>query len=148
MIAWNADVEWLVADMLDAPQGFGECRQAAVVDKDGQLLAAVLFHNWQPKDGVVEVSAAALSPRWATRAHLGELFGYAFAIAQLCAARIHEDNHRARRLWRSFGAQEIILPRMRGRTASEALYLLTDDAWRSSRYMRKRHGKAQVPAPA
>lgn len=140
MIVWGANVVPLVSGLLDC-RGFGECQTAAVVDAEGNFLAGVVFHNWSPETEVIEVSAAAVSPKWASRPNLQELFGYVFSIAQTCVARIHEDNERARRLWRSFGAQEFLLPRLRGRMASEAVEILTDDAWAKSRYMR--HGQGQ-----
>ena len=143
MIIWGADVVPLVSEIIGCRADFGECVTAGVTDREGNLIAAVVFHNWAPDTGVMEVSAAAVSPRWATRGHLSELFGYAFKHAQMCVARIHEDNERARRLWRSFGAEEYILPRMRGRMASEAVQLLTDDAWAESKYMRQEHGQTQ-----
>ena len=118
---------------------FGNCRTAAVL-KDNKMIAGIVFHNWNPDSEVIEVSAAAIDPRWATRSNLIALFGYVFSVAQTCVARIHEDNERARRLWRSFGAQEFILPRLRGREASEAVMLLTDDAWAGSKYMRQNNG--------
>jgi RimJ/RimL family protein N-acetyltransferase len=119
----------------------GECRTASVMAADGRLMAAVAFHNWNPQAGVIEVSAAAIDPRWASRAVLSELFGYAFAIAQAVVARTAEDNTRVRRLWKAFGAQEYIIPRLRGRMTSEVVILLTDDAWAVSRMRRQEHGQ-------
>jgi RimJ/RimL family protein N-acetyltransferase len=119
----------------------GECRTASVLAADGHLMAAVAFHNWNPDAGVVEVSAASVDPRWASRDVLEELFGYAFAIAQAVVARTAEDNTRVRRLWKAFGATEYIIPRLRGRTASEALLMLTDDAWAVSKMRRQENGQ-------
>lgn len=119
----------------------GECRTASVLAADGRLMAGVAFHNWNPQAGVIEVSAAAADPRWASRSVIRELFGYGFGIAQAVVARTAEDNRRVRRLWQAFGATEYIIPRLRGRTASEALILLTDDAWAQSKFMRQEHGQ-------
>lgn len=148
MIVWNVpEVIPFVASLAGCAPDFGNCRTAAVV-KDRQIIAGFVFHNWSPENGVIEVSAGATDPRWATRENIKELLGYVFSVAQTCVARSHEDNKRARRLWRSFGAQEFILPRMRGRTASEALTLLTDDAWAESKYMRPKHGQEQSTVAA
>ena len=143
MIVWKApEVVPFVAALTGSRPDFGNCQTAAVI-RNGQMIAGVVFHNWSPEFEVIEVSAAAADPRWASRSNLRTLFGYVFDVAQTCVARIHEDNTRARRLWRSFGAEEFILPRLRGRTASEALFLLTDDAWASSKYMRFCNGQTQ-----
>jgi RimJ/RimL family protein N-acetyltransferase len=114
----------------------GECRTASVMATDGRLMAAVAFHNWNPQAGVIEVSAAAVDPKWFNRAILAEMGRYAFAIAQVVVIRTHENNTRARRLFKSLGAQEYIIPRLRGRNASEAVLLLTDDAWAQSKLAR------------
>lgn len=148
MIVWNVpEVIPFVSELVGCRADFGNCRTAAVV-RDGEVIAGVVFHNWSPESEVIEVSAGATSPRWATRETLQGLFGYVFSVAQTCVARIHEDNERARRLWRSFGAQEYLLPRLRGRKSSEAVLLLTDDAWADSKYMRPIHGKKQQSARA
>ena len=67
---------------------------------------------------------------------LNEALDYIFTHCQMVVARHAETNIPARKLWRSLGATEHILPRMRGRTASEALALLTDDAWAQSKLKR------------
>lgn len=141
-VVWGHDdlvAAWVAEELGGRP--FGEHRAAAVVDGDGNLAAGVVFHNWNPEAEVIEVSAAASDPRWATRAVLSELFGYVFAVAQACVARTAEDNARVRRLWKAFGAQEYVIPRLRGRTASEALLMLTDDAWAKSKFMRQTNGQ-------
>lgn len=141
-VVWNAPVVDFVASRCRVRNDFGNCRTAGIFDGD-TLVAGVVFHNWSPEYGVIEVSAAADSPKWASRAVLRELFGYVFSVAQVCVARTAEENERTRRLWRAFGADEYILPRLRGRTASEALEMLTDDAWANSKFMRQTHVEAQ-----
>lgn len=115
---------------------FGNCRTMAVLDKDGKMVAGLVFHNWSPEFGVIEVSAAAITPRWATRTVLNTALAYVFSHCQMAVARIHENNLPARRLWKGLGAEEHILPRLRGRNASEAILLLTDDAWAQSKFKR------------
>lgn len=134
---WNVpEVVPFVAKLCGVRPDFGNCRTMAVLDRDGWLVAGLVFHNWSPEYGVIEVSAAALTPKWATRAVLNTALDYVFAHCQMAVARIAEDNLQARRLWKGLGAEEHILPRLRGRTASEAIQLLTDDAWAQSRLKR------------
>lgn len=125
-----------VAGLTGDGYDFGRCRAMGVFDAQGRMVAGILFHNWNEKTGVMEVSAAATDKRWASRDVLNEAFGYVFANAQMCVARTHEGNTAVRRLWKAFGAIEYILPRLRGREASEAVLLLTDDAWAQSRFKR------------
>lgn len=127
-----------VADHADLPPDFGRCQTMAVMDRAGQMIAGVVFHNWQPVAGVMEVSAASIDPKWATRGVLQEAFGYIFGRCgcQMAVARTAEDNTRVRRLWKAFGAMEYIIPRLRGRNASEAVLCVTDDAWQASKLSR------------
>lgn len=148
MILWNQPwVPEYVGARAGCRSDFGNCRTAGVFHMK-RPIAGLVFHNWSPEFGLIEVSAAADDPRWASRGNLQELFGYVFSVAQTCVARIHEDNERARRLWRSFGATEHLLPRLRGREASEAIMLLTDDAWAESKYMRQANVEVKISRAA
>lgn len=146
---WNVpEVVPFVAKLAGCRPDFGNCRTLAVLDRDGKLVAGLVFHNWSPEYGVIEVSAAATTARWATRQVLNTALDYVFAHCQMVVARIAEDNVPARRLWKGLGAREIILPRMRGRAASEALEMLTDDEWAQSKLKRSTHGQEQGPRAA
>lgn len=146
---WNVpEVVPFVARLAGVRPDFGNCRTMAVLDRDGVMVAGLVFHNWSPENGVIEISAAAITPKWATRTVLKTALGYVFAHCQMAVARIAEDNMPARRLWKGIGAQEYILPRLRGRGASEAIELLTDDAWAASRFMRSDHGQVQSASAA
>lgn len=129
----------------DTPRGFGECRAMAIMDRGNSMVAAVIFHGWVPEYGIMQISAAADDPRWATREVMRAVMGYAFDIAGCQSVYAHTDpgNTRVRRLWKAMGAQEHIIPRLRGRTASDALLVLTHEAWASSRFARLRHEQTQ-----
>ena len=129
----KAAVVPFVAALAGVRADFGECQTLAVLDRDGNLVAGLVFHNWSPEAEVIEISAAATTPKWATRAVLTEALGYTFGFCQMVVARIATDNAPARRLWKGLGATEHILPRLRGREDSESVQLLTDDAWRDCR---------------
>lgn len=58
--------------------GFGPCWAAGVVRGDA-LAAVVVYHDWQPDAGTVQVSVAAATPRWATRPVIAALLGAAFS---------------------------------------------------------------------
>lgn len=146
-VVWEVPEAVEFVRALTGVRAFDNCRTAAVVHGD-KMVAGVVFHNYSPEYGLIEVSAGAIDPRWATRTVLQTLFGYVFEIAQTCIARTAEENTRTRRLWKAFGAQEYILPRLRGREASEAILLLTDDAWMQSKFMRPNHGKVKTTRAA
>lgn len=142
-VVWGAEsvIVPFVAAQIGVNRPFGPCITAAVVDSQNNLAAGVVFHNYQPEHETIEASAAAINPKWATRSVLTELMGYAFQSCQMLVGRTHEDNARVRRLWKAMGAQEYIIPRMRGRAASEALLCITDDAWNQSKLNEARNGK-------
>jgi RimJ/RimL family protein N-acetyltransferase len=125
-----------VARLSGCRPDFGNCQTMAVLDRDGRLVAGLVFHNYSPEYRVIEVSAAATDKRWATRKVLNAACDYIFAHCQMAVARTHMENTATRRLWKALGAEEHILPRLRGRDASEAILLLTDDAWAQSKFKR------------
>lgn len=135
-----------VARIIGTRPDFGNCQTMAILDKSGKMVAGLVFHSWNPDAGVIEVAAAALTPKWATRNVLKTALAYCFQTAgcQMVVARHAEDNTAARRLWKALGADEMIIPRLRGRTASEAIALLTDDAWAQSKFMRSSDEPRQI----
>lgn len=125
-----------VSKLARCPAGFGECRTAAVLNSQGDFVAGLVFHNWTPEYGVIEVSAAATDSKWAQRNILSEALEYVFRHNQLAVARCSENNKRVRRLWRALGADEVVIPRLRGRDEAEAILTLSDEAWSASRLSR------------
>lgn len=128
----NAGIGEFVARMVPGcERGFGKFVAMGVI-RDGELIAGVIYHNWSPETGAIEISAAASDPRWLTKETLRALFSYPFdrAGCQIVVARIAESNGRARRIWRAVGSKEYLIPRLRGRSEAEAIMVLTDDAWR------------------
>lgn len=103
----------------------------AVFDDSG-LIAGMLYHNYYPDEGVVELTGAARSKRWITRPVLRALFAMPFDIlgCQLLAMRVSSRNHNMLGIGRSFGFDEYIIPRLRGRHEDEHVFTLTDDQWR------------------
>lgn len=107
--------------------------------RDHNLIAGVVYHNYDPRAGVVEMSAGALSRRWLSRPVLREMYAVAFDQlgCQSVFARHAEDRDDLRRMWKAVGAVEYVIPRLRGRDApAEVVSVLTEEAWKSSPYMR------------
>lgn len=57
--------------------GFGPC-WAIGVAQEGMLAAVVVFHDYQPMTGTVQLSMASASPRWITRQLVGRILALAF----------------------------------------------------------------------
>lgn len=95
-----------------------------------------MFHNYSPEFGVMEMSAAADSPRWLSRPVLRAMHSYIFndAGCQLAVMRVSEQNERMLRIAAAYGYQAHRIPRLRGRNDAEIVLTLTDDDWKVSRF--------------
>ena len=108
------------------------------IAKGDKIVAAVLFHNWQPQNGVIEISAASDDRRWLSRAVMQDMIAYAFVqmAAQAVVARM-DAGRRLIRIFEAVGFRQYEIPRMRGRDKAEAVLVLGDDEWAESRFNRK-----------
>lgn len=116
-------------------RGVTEACSMAVFDDD-KLIAGTLYHNHYPEEGVIELTSASLSKRWLTRPVINAMFSLPFDVlgCQLVALRVSEKNKSMVRIARSFGFDEVFVPRLRGRDEGEHIFTFTDDAWRKSPY--------------
>lgn len=138
-----------VARLLGYPTGFGECQAMGFLDGGGRLVAGVVFHNYQPRNGVIEISAASTCRTWLNRARLAAIFDYPFRIGcRMVVARIGEHNHRARRIWCSLGSDEYVIPALRSPTEAEVIYTLSAETWRNGRFGEITNGQAEVTSAA
>jgi RimJ/RimL family protein N-acetyltransferase len=130
----NAVLEQFVAVRIGVERGFGPCATLGLLEQ-GQLVAAVVFHNWHPEEGVIEMSSASDSKRWLTRQMLNAMFGFCFGECrcQLVVLRVSEHNRGMVHIARRFGFSETRIERLRGRDEAEIIFTLTDDAWKAHR---------------
>ena len=106
----------------------------AAADKAGNALGAAIYQNYYPDTGVIEMSAASVSPRWLTRPFLREMFGYPFNQlgCQAVVLRCDVDNTRLDRILKAYGFTRHDVPRLRGRNRDEAIYVLAEEVWRAN----------------
>ena len=57
--------------------GFGPCEAIGVVGSNG-LIAGVVYHDYQPRAGSIQLSMAADNPRWAKKEIIAGLLRYPF----------------------------------------------------------------------
>ena len=124
-------------------RGFGPCKALGFLH-GGKIVAGIVYHNWSPETGVIEISAAATRRDWLNRARLFAIFEYPFdqVGCRMVVARISEHNRVARRIWRSIGAREYVVPQLRSPTEAEVIYTLARDDWRANKLMRSFYGEA------
>lgn len=118
-------------------EDFGECQALGFIDKDGVLEAGVVFNNWNPKTGVIEISAAARNRTWGTRERLRLIFDYPFGFCRMVVARTSEHNPGPLRIWKALGAKQYRIEGLRAPDEAEIVTTLTADQWRSSRFSRR-----------
>jgi RimJ/RimL family protein N-acetyltransferase len=110
------------------------------VELDGELIAGVVYSNFMPESGVVEMSVFANNPRWLSRRTLTIFFAFPFddprMNCQMVLLRVSERNARMRRLAQGIGFTEFRIPRLLGRDEDGMIYTMTVEQWRSSKYMR------------
>ena len=115
--------------------GFGPAYAVGVARGD-QLAAVVVYSDFQPEYGTVQMSIAAETPRWATRQIVGALFGFAFhglgRPLHLAWAATRHDNARAVKLLRGIGMKpESVLRHRFGWKQHASVYSLTVGEWRA-----------------
>jgi len=105
-----------------------------------KLLGGVVFHNYYPKEGVVEMSAAGIDARWLSRQMIRSMFNYAFGVlgCQMTILRVSEHNSRMLNIADRFDFKGYLIPRLRGRNEGEWVLTYTDDQWRDSPFNRSR----------
>ncbi|KQW62700.1 MULTISPECIES: GNAT family protein [unclassified Ensifer] len=135
----NEGLARFVAARLGAERGFGPCATLGAIDGE-TLIAAVVFHNWQPEEGVIEMSAASDSKRWLTRPMINAMFNFCFEECgcQLVVLRVSERNFGMLDIARHFGFSETRIDRLRGRDEAEIIFTFTDDAWNAHRANKRR----------
>ena len=135
-------VEFITTRIWGSPRDMTDGTVMAITESN-QVIGACLFHNWQPDEGVVELTSASVSARWLTRPVLNRMFEYAFKglRCQLVVMRVDPENERMCRIATAFGFKRYDIPRLRGRDKAEAIFTLGDDEWRGGRfYKEKAHG--------
>ncbi len=134
---WTPDAALFVDDRLDhaGPFPADTCQSMGVVDRDGELVAGFVFHNYDERTGMIEVSGASDVKNWATRMVVTTALDYVFVTCacQMLYARQHFENEAARRGWLHLGGHEVIIPRLFGRDTVGTIITLTDDQWFASK---------------
>lgn len=118
-------------------RGFGPAFGLGFADESG-LTAGVVYHNYQPDAGVIEISAYSDRRDWLKRDFLRAIFSYPFEQlnCRLVVARISERNARTLRIWRAFGADLHSIPELRGPNEAEVIAVLSREAWASGKFSR------------
>lgn len=114
-----------------------------IIDCRGELVGGVVFHNYYPDRGVIEMSAASATARWLSPGLIAAIMDYPFRQmgCQMVIAHTAPENAAARRLLCGLGGIEITIPRYRGRGRDDVLICITDDAFHDSKFGGSSNGR-------
>ena len=78
LVAGHTDkVATWVADKIPHVTDFGPCEALGIL-RDEYIIAGVVYHDYQPNFGTIQLSMAAVSPMWARREIIAQLLQYPF----------------------------------------------------------------------
>ena len=130
MILWGQDSPAIGTFLRDRLLGAAvETGTFMAVARGETIIAAVLFHNYQPEYGTIEMTAAADNPRWLTRQAIRAMDRYVFGQlgCQAVLMRSDTDNEQIAHIGRFLGFKRYDIPRIRGRDKGEAVYILAEE---------------------
>lgn len=121
------------------PNAFEDYTAMGVANSEGTIVASVVFYDYSADAGVMQMSGAADTPKWLTKDTMREMFAFPFdqVGCQSVVMRCAVDDKRMGRILPAVGFKKFILPRLRGKNEDEAVYILHDDVWRSSPFMKE-----------
>jgi hypothetical protein len=117
-------------------RGFGNCKTIGVVEGD-MLIAALVYHNYDPDAETIEISSAALPGHyWMTRETIKRMYQYPFlgCRCQMVFSRVEADNAPLIFMFDRFGYEFVRVPRGMGRRKDGMLCLLTREAWEANKF--------------
>jgi hypothetical protein len=121
-------------------RGFGKCTTIGIIDADGHLIAGLVYHNWNPDAGVIEMSAAAIpGSGWLSRETLRRMYRYPFLQlgCQMMLQMTHADDQQLLRQLAALNYTFVSVPRLLGRERDGVICLLTREAWEDSKFNRR-----------
>lgn len=130
--------EWVAVQL--GQSGFAGYFMSAIgVFDEGRIIGGTAFHNYYPKEGVIEMSSACIDSRWLTRRMIRAIFTYVFDLleCQLAVMRVSSDNSVMLNIAIRFGFNTYTIPRLRGKSEDEVICTLTVEQWRSSPFNRR-----------
>ena len=132
-------VGYFVAGLIPhCTRGFGDnIKTIGVINDEGSLIAGLVYHNYDPEAGVIEISGAALpGAHWLTRETIKRMYTYPFhqCGCQMVVQRTPSDNERLLYMLSRYGYTFVKVDRLFGRDRDCTICTLTREAWEGNRY--------------
>ena len=129
-------------------RGFGNCTAIGVADETG-LLGGLVYRNWCPEVGTIEISGGALpGTNWLSRRTIQIMYDYPFyqVGCQMVIKTTMADNEIVLRIMAAIGFDLHYIKRLGGRDRDGVVGTLTVEDWEQSRYNANRK-RAKAPEP-
>ena len=122
-------------------RGFGKCKAIGIVNEKGQLLGGLVYRNWCPEVGTIEISGAAVpGTNWLSRRTVNIMYDYPFyqCGCQMVIKTTMADNFIVLRIMAAVGFSLHTIKRLGGRDRDGVVGTLTVEQWEESPYNVKR----------
>jgi RimJ/RimL family protein N-acetyltransferase len=142
----DAMVADFVAQMIPEcrERGFGKCKAIGIQDETG-LIGGLVFRNWHPEFGTIEISGAALpGTNWFSRRTIQVLHNYPFyqCGCQMVIMTTMATNEIVLRILAAIGYTFHYIVRLGGRDHDGVVATLTVEQWEASKYNTSRNKAA------
>ena len=125
-------------------RGFGKCAAIGIVSPTGELLGGLVYRNWCPEVGTIEISGAAVpGTNWLSRRTVNIMYDYPFyqVGCQMVIKTTMADNAIVLRIMSAVGFALHYVVRLGGRDRDGVLGTLTVEQWEASPYNFNRNRK-------
>ena len=116
-------------------RGFGKCRAMGVVNSEGEMIGGVVYRNWCPEVGTIEISAASLpGTNWLSRRTLKLVYDYPFyhCGCHMVIQTTMADNEKALLVKAKIGFTFYKIRHLGGPDRDGVVATLTRDQWEAS----------------
>jgi hypothetical protein len=117
-------------------------RAIGIANADNELIAGLVYYNYNPEAGTIEMSIEALpKQRWLTPTTLAVMFQYPFMQCgcQMLITKTSANSEHVLRMLAAMNFRLILVPRLGGRSEDGVIALLTYEDWLESKFC-KRYG--------
>jgi RimJ/RimL family protein N-acetyltransferase len=128
-------------------RGFGKCRAIGIVNDKAELLGGLVYRNWCPETGTIEISGGALpGTNWLSRRTINVMYDYPFYVCncQMVIKTTMADNDIVLRIMAAVGFTLHYVVRLGGRDRDGVLGTLTVEQWEASPYNFNRNRKRAI----
>ena len=115
---------------------FGPATGIGFANAQEGLISGLVYHNYSPDQGTLEISAYSSNRQWLNRHRLNIIFAYPFEQmkCRIVCGRFSEKNKRVIRIWKALGAHLTKIPDIRAEGEAEIVGTINVRNWRKSRF--------------